>query len=184
VKPAVLVLDVNETLSDMSPLAARFEAVGAPAHLLPAWFAGVLRDGFALAAGGDYADFADVARAALHSMLSEVDGLGQSPREAAEHIMAGLSQLTLHPDVRPGLEQLHAAGVRLVALTNGSTENASSLLERSDLAGLIERVLSVESVRRWKPSPAPYAYAASMCDVPPEQVTLAAGTQTVRAARV
>ncbi len=32
-RPAVLVFDVNETLSDMSPMVGRFEDVGAPAHL-------------------------------------------------------------------------------------------------------------------------------------------------------
>ncbi len=36
----VLVFDVNETLSDMGPLRTRFEDIGAPAHLLPLWFAG------------------------------------------------------------------------------------------------------------------------------------------------
>jgi 2-haloacid dehalogenase len=46
----VLIFDVNETLSDMAPMAARFEDVGAPACLAKTWFAGLLRDGFALAA--------------------------------------------------------------------------------------------------------------------------------------
>jgi 2-haloacid dehalogenase len=32
---AVAILDVNETLSDLSPLGERFEEVGAPPHLLP-----------------------------------------------------------------------------------------------------------------------------------------------------
>jgi 2-haloacid dehalogenase len=46
--PALAILDVNETLSDLAPLAERFEAAGAPAHLLPTWFAGTLRDGIAI----------------------------------------------------------------------------------------------------------------------------------------
>ena len=49
-RPALLVFDVNETLSDMSPMGQRFEDVGAPAHLATTWFAGLLRDGFALTA--------------------------------------------------------------------------------------------------------------------------------------
>ena len=32
-RPALLVFDVNETLSDMAPIAARFQEVGAPPHL-------------------------------------------------------------------------------------------------------------------------------------------------------
>lgn len=173
-QPAVLALDVNETLSDMSPLTARFEAVGAPGHLMATWFAGVLRDGFALTAAGQYADFADVAREALRSTLAEVEGLEHLPEEATEHVLAGLRQLPLHADVRLGLEQLHGTGVRLVTLTNGSIENARSLLERGGAAELIEQVLSVEAVRSWKPSPEAYGHAVASCGVSPEEVMLAA----------
>ena len=48
--PSVVVFDVNETLSDMSPMARRFADVGAPEHLAKLWFATLLRDGFALTA--------------------------------------------------------------------------------------------------------------------------------------
>ena len=44
-RPDVLVLDVNETLSDLEPLRARFEAVGLPGHTLDTRFAATLRDG-------------------------------------------------------------------------------------------------------------------------------------------
>nr|WP_254925633.1 MULTISPECIES: hypothetical protein [unclassified Rhodococcus (in: high G+C Gram-positive bacteria)] len=49
-RPRVIVFDVNETLSDMSPLSERFADVGAPNELASLWFASVLRDGFALTA--------------------------------------------------------------------------------------------------------------------------------------
>ena len=38
-RPALLVFDVNETLCDISPLAARSEDVRAPGHLAQTWFA-------------------------------------------------------------------------------------------------------------------------------------------------
>ncbi len=44
-RPTLLVFDVNETLSDMSPLAVRFEDVGAPKLLAQTWFAELLRNG-------------------------------------------------------------------------------------------------------------------------------------------
>jgi 2-haloacid dehalogenase len=74
-RPSVVVFDVNETLSDMKPLRARFQEVGAPGHLLDTWFAATLRDGFALTAAGEYREFAAVAKAALRVVLSSVDGL-------------------------------------------------------------------------------------------------------------
>ena len=47
-RPHVVVLDVNETLSDLEPLRAAFQTVGLPGHLLETWFSSTLRDGFAL----------------------------------------------------------------------------------------------------------------------------------------
>ena len=41
-RPELLVFDVNETLSDLTPMARRFEAVGVPGHLAQVWFAGLL----------------------------------------------------------------------------------------------------------------------------------------------
>jgi hypothetical protein len=57
--PSVVVFDVNETLSDMSPMARRFADVGAPEHLAKLWFATLLRDGFALTAAGGQRPFAE-----------------------------------------------------------------------------------------------------------------------------
>jgi len=48
----VVVFDVNETLSDMAPLAQRFADIGAPPALARLWFAALLRDGFARTAAG------------------------------------------------------------------------------------------------------------------------------------
>ena len=66
----LVVLDVNETLSDMAPLRQRFVEVGAPAHLLDVWFAGTLRDGFALAVTGSAASFPDVGTGVLRALLT------------------------------------------------------------------------------------------------------------------
>ena len=144
--PSVAILDVNETLSDLAPLAGRFEEVGAPGGLLPTWFAATLRDGIALAASGQYAAFPDVARAALLALLARVGGLTRPLDEAADHVLAGIGTLPLHPDVEPGLRRLREAGLRIATLTNGS-------------AGLVERTLDVSEVGRWKPAPEPYWYA-------------------------
>lgn len=172
--PAVIALDVNETLSDMSPLAARLEETGAPGHLLATWFASTLRDGFALTAAGAYANFEAVAQAALRSILSDTPTVTGEPGEAAEFVLAGMNELSLHPDVQPGLKRLHAAGVRLVALSNGRRSSVELLLERGGVSKVVEQCLSVEEVRRWKPASEPYRYAVDRCGVAPEQMMLVA----------
>lgn len=172
--PKLVLFDVNETLSDLEQLRSRFEEVGAPGELLEAWFASTLRDGLALTAAGAYADFRTVALGVLHGRLAEVEGLKGDPGEAAQHILAGFAQLDAHPDVETGLRSLAGAGVRMATLTNGAADVAESLLARAGLADLVERCLTVDEVKRWKPAPEPYLHAARKLGVPPEQCTLVA----------
>jgi len=172
--PSVALLDVNETLSDLAPLAERFEQVGAPTDLLPTWFAATLRDGIALAASGRYADFPDVARAALRQLLARVGGLGPPLDEAAEHILAGLGTLPVHPDVEPGLRRMREAGLRAATLTNGSASSTRGLLERAGIADLVERTLDASEVGRWKPAPEPYEHACRTLGVAPSAAVLIA----------
>jgi 2-haloacid dehalogenase len=159
VGPAVAIFDVNETLSDMSPLAARFEGVGAPGHLLASWFAATLRDGIALTASGGYADFRDVGRAALTAELAGVPELRKPVDEAADHVLDGFGALEVHPDVPDGLRLLQELEVRIATLTNGNASIARGLLERAGLDELVERHIDVTEVSRWKPAPEPYRHA-------------------------
>lgn len=164
-RPAVVVFDVNETLSDLSGLVPRLEEVGAGPELLPAWFTATLRDGLAITAAGDSADFASIAVPTLAAMLGRVPDLRGSPGDAAEHIVGAMADLDLHPDVAEGLRALVDAGVRVVTLSNGAARVAESLLERAGLRDLVEQCLSVSDAGRWKPAPEAYAHAARRCAV-------------------
>ncbi|WP_240694636.1 haloacid dehalogenase type II [Cryobacterium sp. SO1] len=171
--PAVIVFDVNETLSDLSGLKARFVQVGAPAHLATAWFAAVLRDGFALAVAGGAAPFAVIGSELLREVLRDIP-LQRSTTEAVEHIMAGFGLLALHPDVPEGVRALTGTGMRLVTLSNGSAEVARSLLAAAELESHFEALLSVEEAGAWKPMRAAYDYAAEACGVRPAELLLVA----------
>ena len=70
--------------------------------------------------------------------------------------------------------QAREAELRVVTLTNGSAQVTDSLLRRAGLRAYVEQVLSVDDVRRWKPSPEIYRHAARSCHVPPDQVALVA----------
>ena len=172
-RPQLLVFDVNETLSDMAPMADRFAEVGAPPHSARWWFAGVLRDGFALTVNGVNPSFAEVASAVLRTVLSD-ESLDRGTDEAVDHIMGGLGALGLHPDVVPGVEALSESGIRLVTLSNGSASIAGKLLDEAGIADRFERLLSVEQAGIWKPAPAAYAYALHECGVDPMDAMLVA----------
>lgn len=170
---SVVVFDVNETLSDMGPLAARFEEVGAPAHVAPLWFASLLRDGFALTAAGGPARFPALADGALRTALAGA-ALDRGIDAAVAHIMDGFMSLGVHPDVPGGVRALSAAGLRLVTFSNGAAEVAERLLAAAGLRDRFERCLSVDDAGAWKPSPRAYAYAADACGVAPAQMLLVA----------
>jgi 2-haloacid dehalogenase len=172
-RPSVLVFDVNETLSDMAPMAARFEDIGAPAHLAKIWFAGQLRDGFALTTVDASEPFA---RIAAENLRADLHGLPLNCEigAAVEHVMEGFGQLPVHPDVPDAIRTLSDLGIRLVTLTNGSASVAQGLFERAGIREHFERLLSVEDAGIWKPAAGSYAYALEQCGVEPMDAMLVA----------
>ncbi len=172
-RPTLLVFDVNETLSDMSPMGQRFEDVGAPAHLAKTWFAGLLRDGFALTAVNASEPFARLAAEALRTSLHGLS-LKREPEEAVEHIMAGFAGLGVHADVPDGIRALSGLGIRLVTLSNGAASVAAGLFDRAGIRDNFEALLSVEQAGTWKPVAGAYAYALEQCGVDPMDAMLVA----------
>jgi 2-haloacid dehalogenase len=172
-RPAVLLFDVNETLSDMSPMAGRFEDVGVPGHLAKTWFAGLLRDGFALTVAGIAKPFARIGEEALRVSLDGLQ-LSRSLDDSVAHIMGGFGELDVHDDVPDGVRALGDLGIRLVTLSNGSASVAQRLLEQAGLRDHFEQLLSVEEAGIWKPAIGAYAYALDKCGVEPMDAMLVA----------
>ena len=134
----------------------------------------MLRDGFALTAAGSYAHFADVARDGLRSLLPDVEGWSGDPDQAARHVLAGLAELNVHPDVPGGVRALREAGFRLVTMTNGDPALTEGLLERAGVRDQFDAVLGVSGPRAWKPAPEAYRYAVRHAGVRPEAALMVA----------
>lgn len=173
-RPApLIVFDVNETLSDLGPLAEAFTAVGAPGYLVDHWFSSVLRDGFALSIAGSCPNFADVGRGVLAGLLSG-QSLQIAPDAAIEQIMSAFAKLPVHSDVAEGIRALHAAGLRVCTLSNGGTAFADAMLTRAGVRDLVDPLLSVQDAGAWKPLPQAYRYAAEATGVAAEDLMLVA----------
>ena len=168
-RPAVVAYDVIDTLMSIEPLRERLTEIGQPPHLLEAWYTRTLRDGMALSATGDFAPFTEVAEAALRGLTSY-----SVSDEQVAHVMAGFSDLPAFPDALPAMTALTEARVRVACLTNGSAHLTSSFIKRAGLGSLVDRVVSVSEVYRWKPSKMVYLYAAEVLDVPPTRMALVA----------
>jgi len=159
--PEVVVFDVNETLSDMSAVRARFSDVGATEQLAGLWFATLLRDAFALTAAGTSERFAVIADGMLRTLLAGVE-LDRDVDDAVQHVMSGF-RARRAPRRPGGAALMRAAGARLVTLTNGGASVAEGLLTRAGVGDQFEALLSVEDPGLWKPAPGSYRYAASRC---------------------
>lgn len=170
--PAVLLFDVNETLSDLSPMGDRFAEVGLPAHLAPTWFAGLLRDGFAVTVSGRPASFKDIGADVLRGLAAVVDDVDVDA--AVEHVLGSFAILDLHADVAQGLRELHGRGTPMATLTNGSAAISESLLSRAGVDDVMERFLSVDDAGIWKPHPDAYRYAVETMGAPAADTMLVA----------
>jgi 2-haloacid dehalogenase len=98
-------------------------------------------------------------------------GINDMEERDKEHLNRVWHRLDLWPDVRSGLARLRPRFL-LAPLSNG---NVSLLVDLARHAGLHwDCLFSAELVKRYKPDPAPYLYAAELLDLRPEQVMMVA----------
>src|SRR5215470_7360314 len=149
-RPSVVAFDVVGTLFSLEPLGVRLMDAGFPETALGEWFSRFLHASVSLDVADVFMPFREVAIATLEVMAAERRGLASS-RSMAEKIVQGISDLPAHPDVRPAFQALRDVGVRVMALTNGSAKTTQHLLEQAALESFVERIVSIEDVRHWKP---------------------------------
>ena len=173
-KPTI-VFDVNETLLDLSALDEVFGELFGSANareVRKRWFKQVLELFLTATAIGEYRSFDRLTDDALRMLAT------QQGREATdddrEKLRRALGALPAHPDVRPGLERLKADGFTLAALTNARRESAEKQLDRAGLRGYLDRVLSADDVKRFKPAREAYEHAARELGVALDQIVLVA----------
>ncbi|MCF6742961.1 haloacid dehalogenase [Blastococcus sp. KM273128] len=166
-RPEVVAFDVNETLLDLAPVRATLVELGEPAPLLGTVFARTLLTGFAAAAVGSWCRFRD----AFDDALAQETGLSAGQRAS---VADAFGELAPHPDVEPALRRLTEAGIRVVTLSHGSPGVAEAGLERGGITPLVERTMTSETIRAWKPAREVYLWAAGRCDVAPERMALVA----------
>lgn len=164
---SLLIFDVNETLLDMTPLANRVNALLKNDNGFSIWFPSLLHHSLVETVSNSYHDFSEIARGTL-SMTAKMMSIEFSPEEI-QSTLSVITELPPHPDVLPGLNEMKKHGHTLVALTNG---NSSVVMKQMKFAGLteyFEEIYSVEAVRKYKPSGAPYRYVLEQQDITPEK---------------
>ena len=170
--PRTIVFDVNETLLDLKALDPLFLNHFGDATVRAAWFTQVLLTSMTITLTGDYADFAKVGAAAL-GMIAERRGENIADEQVSE-ILQGMRSLPAHLDAAEALKVLKTSGYRIVTLTNSPPAVVRAQIENSGLADYFDAMLSVDSVRKFKPARDVYDMAARELEEQPKDLWLIA----------
>jgi len=171
-RPDVVAFDIIETTFSLSYLRPLLVQQGLPEAALEVWFARILRDAFALAATDTYASFQDIATATLDTLARE----HRQPldAQALAAVLTGFGELAPQPDAVDAFRTLANAKIRIVALSNGAAATTQKLLDAARLSPMVERVISVADIGKWKPRPEVYLHAAGTLAVEPAKLALIA----------
>jgi 2-haloacid dehalogenase len=92
------------------------------------------------------------------------------PLEAEEQLMNQYRHLSAFPENRDALQALRARGVRCGCLSNGDPEMLDVALKSAGYADLVDPVLSVHAVQRYKTDPAAYQLGPDALGLPARQI--------------
>jgi 2-haloacid dehalogenase len=156
-----LVFDAYGTLFDPYSVTQACERLfpGQGAALAREWRAKQLEYTWLRSLMARYEDFWDVTEAALE-YACRARNLAL-PSEMKARLMDEYLRLAVYPEVKQTLAQLRQSGRRLLILSNGSPRMLSAVVEHAGLSDVFEHVLSVHTVKIYKPSPAVYQLAAT-----------------------
>jgi len=168
----ILVFDVNETLLDLNALRPSFERVFGSGEVLREWFTQTLLYSQTMTLTGHFADFAAVARHSLE-MTARTHVVRLNEEDVAS-ILVTMRTLPTHQDVPGALRRLRKAGFRLIALTNSSQSMAETQMLSAGLTATFERIISVDTIRKYKPFPGVYRRVAKEFNVKTCHLTMIA----------
>ena len=154
----LIVFDVNETLLDLDTMAPIFEQIFGERLAMRLWFDDLIIYSEALTLANVYIPFTDIGTAAL-KMLAETRSIKITEADKKE-LTETFASMPPHKEVPQALRKLRGAGFRLFVLTDNLLEIQGKQLERGGIIDLFERRFSADGIKRHKPAPEAYAYAA------------------------
>ena len=116
---------------------------------------------------GRHADFWQVTGESLDYALT---ALGIADPGLRAHLMESYLAPSAFPDAVSALAALREAEIKLAILSNGSPTMLTSAVKSGGLGGLLDKVLSVESVGIFKPHPSVYKLATDVFACQPAQI--------------
>jgi 2-haloacid dehalogenase len=171
---SAVVFDAYGTLLDVHAAvachAARLGARAAPVSAL--WRAKQLEQSWILSAVGDYADFAQLTERALDVALA-THGIADDALRA--DLLAAYRRLDAFADAAPALTALRGRGLATAILSNGEPAMLGDAVQAAGLSPLLDAVLSVHGLRRYKPAPEVYELATRRFACAPASIAFVSG---------
>lgn len=169
VKAHAYVFDAYGTLFDVHAAIGRHRAAAGPDadRFSEIWRTKQLEYSWTMTLAGQYADFWTLTERALDYAFDRFRSVDRALRP---RLLDAYRRLDAFPDALEMLTALKSQGGRLAILSNGSPPMLEAAVEASGVGRLLDAVLSVDSVRLYKPRPEVYALVTSRFDIAPASV--------------
>ena len=166
---SVFVFDAYGTLFDVHAAIARHRAAAGPDadRLSELWRTKQLEYTWTLTLAGRYADFWTLTGQALDFALARFPAVDPTLKP---RLMDAYRTLDAFPDARATLQALKARKRSTAILSNGSPAMLAAAIEAAQLGPCLDAVLSVDSVRMYKPRPEVYRLVIERFGVAPSDV--------------
>jgi 2-haloacid dehalogenase len=158
IKPKVIVFDVYETLLDMGEIEHRINQLTDSKRGYLLWFEIFMQNCFVDNSLDTFHDFLSIARASLQMTAFKLAGTITDIE--ADEVLELLEHLPVKEEVQSALSQLNDYGYEIIALTNAPENVVCDRMERTGLISYFDKVLSAESVKKYKPEKKVYEWAA------------------------
>lgn len=150
--------DVHAAVARAGPEADRFSEVWRAKQLEYAWM---------LSAAGQYADFWTLTERALDYAFARFPAVDRALRRA---LLDCYFKLDAFPDARPALAALKAKGSKLAILSNGNPRMLDGAVGAARMESDFDAILSVDTIRIYKPRPEVYALATQAFGIAPAEI--------------
>jgi len=166
---SVYVFDAYGTLFDVHAAIARHRAAAGPdaERFSEIWRVKQLEYAWTLTLAGHYADFWTLTERALDHAFDRVPTVSRALRSK---LLDAYLTLDAFADARVALTELKARDRRIAILSNGTPHMLQAAVQDSGIAPLCDAVLSVDSVRMYKPRPEVYALVTDRFGIAPDEV--------------
>lgn len=168
----VLLFDVNETLLDMTPLKNAINTLLEEPMAFKIWFGMVLHHSLVDNCTNQYHDFSTIAVAMLKMTATSLNKTVTD--DETKKTLSVIRHLKAYPDVLNGLQLLKENGFRLATLTNSPENALKEQLINSNLTDIFELALSIDTIKKYKPDPKTYKWAATQLDQEPQNIIMIA----------